>query len=450
VKFMVWEKKCLIFVFILLISVSAVAAMRGSPAIVTITYDPAVGVDDDFQLNFISTESPPGIADISVLGEGTYERFSPLPDGTSAFNTSQIDEYVTFDKKVLDLSKEHAVNVHIKIPPNEPLAGPHEFGIISSERPKNPSGMLVITTAVIIKIRVDIPFPGQYLDITRFGIENVNQGQNAGFNWQVKGRGLELTPFNAKLEVFSKDGSTLYTRELGNFVVAPGDVYPITANDDPLPTSSFVPGPYKGVLTVRFDGKVKTSTSIFNVGEEAVSLDNYTPSRLVYGEINQVHLTIRNLWNGQFDNVHAEISLNGTTTTTPSTVMRPFETIELGQFIDSSNVPEGNYTGTVKVYFGTKSNTFPVNFEVAKKVLPPPPEPEKKAFNYVPYLIGGVVLLLILLAILLLKSRKKPGVEESKSTSKTVSVPAADVSSNKEASVKVKKAEKAGKSGKTK
>ncbi len=423
-------KRTLIFIIVLFMFISSVSAMRGTPAIVTITYDPAVGLSNDFQLNFVSTENPPGIADVSTMGKGIYEQFAPLVDGTTIFNTSQLDTYIKLDKPILDLSKEHIVNVHIEIPPNEPLAGPYEFGIIGSERPSNPNQMLVITTSVIIRVKVDVPYPGKYADISVFGIRSVNQGQDAKFNWQVKGRGSELTACSANLEIFSKDNTRVYERELGNFVVAPTGVYPPAGTPDTtLPTSTMTPGTYTGVLTVKFDDKVKTSTLTFNVGEEAVALDNYTPSTLVFGEINQVHLFVRNLWNGRFDNVHADINLNGTITTTPSGAMDPFGSLDLVQFMDSRNIPVGNYTGTVTVYFGTKSNTFPVKFEVAKKVVPPSSKPVQKTPTYLFYLISGVILLLVILVLILiqLKRSKKPLAksQDTELKSSVVSVPGA-------------------------
>ncbi|MGV8168612.1 MAG: hypothetical protein ACP5N3_00990 [Candidatus Nanoarchaeia archaeon] len=407
---MVRVLKLLAAFFIMFTALYFVSAMSGSPSMVTIIYEPSEGIDQEFVLSFGSTNQRPGFADVNFIESSKYTQFVFLGDGDSVFTNDQIGKYVTLSKNELDLSKEGRVTVKIKIPPNEPIAGPHEFGVMAAERPSG-SGMFVITTSVIIRVRVDAPFPGQYLDIMNFEVKNVNEGENSNFTWQVKGRGDIPTTFSANAEFFSDKGESLVIKNLGTATVARGEAYPLALKEESIATSNLKPGVYKGTLTVKFADSVKNRNVTFRVGQESVVLDNYTPKILAYGEINQVNLIVRNLWNGRFDNTYAVISINGTEATTPSKVLDPFSAVYLDQYIDTRALPVGTYNANITVYFGSKSTVFPVVFEVA---IPEPAEvavsPEKKGISRT-VLMAGVALLVIIIIIviilLLMKKNKK-------------------------------------------
>lgn len=422
---------------ILLLSFAAIfsaSAMRGTPAIVTLNYDPEIGLDEEFSLDFFSTNAVPGIADISFLYAGVYEGFAGVQDGTSIFNESQLKQYLVIDKKSLDLSRDSSVDVRIKIPPHADLAGTHEFGIIASERPKDGGGFFIVTTSVIIRVKIDIPYPGQYLDITKFTVSNINEGEAAKMSWQVKGRGEISTPFTASYDLLSKDGEVLYTKDLAGSYVNRDEVYPKDDSVLYLPTNNYRPDVYKARLTVKFTNMTKTSMVNFQVGTESLVLENYT-SVLAYDEINQVTLYVRNLWNGRFSNVYATININGTSSTTPSAqFIDSFGTVPLSQYVNVKGMAEGNYSGSIVVFYGGKSMEFPVTFEIRKPVV----IVEEETNNNLLYM-GAGALLLILMVLLIVYFFKKRNIAPSSQGIQTS--PEIDLSSGQK-DAKMKKVKK--------
>lgn len=406
-------KCCILLIFIFIFAYSSLA-ISVTPAWKDIVYDPAVGVDEEFDLKFGVSSSNTG----SISVEAT-EYSSPfgIPDGSTSFNSSQLKDYVIISDTSLDPNKDTTVRVRVKIPPNAPFNGPQLFGISAKEVPKSTSGFLTVTTAVLFRVSIDAPYPNQYVDIIKFNIENVNEGESSKVYWQVKGRSEKVTPFTASLEIKDKDGQSVFKRELGGASLGRHEVYPADFYYESIPTNTFVPGAYEGTLTVIFSDNIKKSTAKFNIGTESIALDNYSPKNLVYGEINEVSLVIRNLWNGNFNNVYGEIEISGENitsvkTTTPSGILSPFGTITLKQFMDVRSLPEGNYTGKITIKFDSYSTSFPAEFSVAKKVEPII-EKEKRISSKT-YIIAGIslgVLLIVVLALILFFRKKGKGGE---------------------------------------
>jgi hypothetical protein len=410
---MVNLKAIILFIFLFTVFSVPVIAISVSPANMALVYDPQEGIDAQFDLRIGA--SSPNTATISI-NLTPYDSPFALPEGTVVLNESQMKQYVKLSDSSIDPSRQNTINVKVKIPPHTPLYGPQIFGISIVERPSSASGFLTITTAALFRVSIDAPYPDQYLDITKFRIDNVNEGESSKLYWQVIGRSSKETFFNANLVIKSKDGRVVFERDLGSNSVERQEVYPLDSYYESLPTNTFVPDAYEGTLTVKFANNVKTSTTKFNVGTQSVSLENYAPKTLVYGEINQITLTVMSLWNGQFNNVHGTIELMGdniTTikSTTPSGVLTPFGTLDLAQYMDIRSLPEGKYKANITINFDEYSMLFPAEFTVAKEVIPAVEEAPKK-INSKTYLTIGVVvgvLILVALVLFLLFGKKKGG-----------------------------------------
>ncbi|MFA6073354.1 MAG: hypothetical protein WC758_04540 [Candidatus Woesearchaeota archaeon] len=406
-------KSVLLFVFIFL-CMTSVMSIGVSPADSYITYNPKEGIDAVFNIGFKSTETPPGIASVKLIDGDELEAYIiKYQEGWSGLNKSEVEEYVTIDKTSFDFTKNAAVRITLKIPPNAPIYGPHEFGIKAEEIPAGGKGFMTVGTAVIHRVKIDAPFPGQYLDINSFGITNVNQGEQATASWSVIGRSEDETSGYAALEIFSSEGVLVHRRNLGFFAVNRHELFPEEGLDlVPLPTRELSPGKYLGVLTVNFGSMNKTKTAKFNVGVEEVVLENYSPTNLTIGEINEVKVTVRNLWNGEFQNTYALINVSGMVATTPSGVLSGFGVLELKQFMDTRNLPEGSYNSNIIVTFGANKMNFPAKFNIVNKtidVIPEVTEPKGLKNNYL-YIVAGVIVIILVILLLLFfrNKRSKP------------------------------------------
>jgi hypothetical protein len=430
--------KGLFVIFLIIVLCSPFVMSIGvTPASMTFVYDKNVGLDETFTLKISPSSSQTRYIDVELTD---YATPFGVPDGVVIMNSSQREQFVTLSDKVLDIKKTTTLNVRVKIPPRSDVYGPNWFGIQLRERPEGEAGLFAVTTAILFRVSIDSSYPGQFLEITNFKIDNVNEGESARMYWEVRGRGEIDTPFIANLDLLSDKNENVFKRDLGGASVKKSEGYPAPNSYESLPTNMWTPGTYEGILTVKFSNITKRSSVKFNIGYEGVALENYTPTTLMYGDINEVTLNVRNLWNGQFSNVFGVISMNVPNmseikTTTPSQPIGPFETISLKQFIDTRSLAEGRYDALITINFDDKSESFPAQFTVAKEVVPVIEE-EKKSLNTSTILIivaGAVILLLLVLGILLfkrkgkkedtvstdIKQEKKPQIQQSKTGNKS-------------------------------
>ncbi len=398
--------------FLLVFCSSEVLSLGVSPATANYIYDKESGIDESFDLKVMASSPNTKFIDIKLV---EYSTPFGIPDGVVLFNSTQMEEYVTLSTNSIDVSKENNLRVRVRIPPHADVYGPNWFGIQLKERPEGEGGFFSITTAVLFKVSIDASYPGQYLDITKFSVDNVNEGESSKLYWQVKGRGEQRTSFIAGFEIFSDKGESVFKRDLGGGFVERLEVYPSDSYYESLPTNTFTPGVYEGVLTVKFLNNTKKLSTKFNIGYESVALDEYSPKNLTYGNINEISLQIRNLWNGEFKNVYGVISIKGLNyseikSTTPSGTLTPFGTVVLKQFVDVRALPEGKYDSTITVYFDDSSTSFPAEFIIAKEVVPV--VEEKKEISQKTYLIAGIsigALILVVLIVFLLRRKNGPG-----------------------------------------
>jgi len=323
--------------------VSNVSAVGISP--VKRIYDYKPGLEDTLEFQAISNSGVPGYVDITL--EGDLAKYGEVIN----------------DSAFLQNGERHKFLVHFKLPDSglEDLVGKQTLWIRVEERPPDSaSTTIAVTTAVRGVIVVNFPYPGKYLDISSFNIENVKEGENTAVKFGVVSRGSETTIFTTSLSLYDPTGQTIYEKNFDAKILEADQEY---SGNALLDTKLFKPGAYSAKLFLKYEDEEKTAETTFLVGEKNISIDAFLPQILSYGKINEVTISAKSLWNDAFSKVFAVIEIANKSATTPTKGLQPFGSTNLVQFIDTSELDEGLYDADVTVYFddNVKKKTFSVN-----------------------------------------------------------------------------------------
>lgn len=375
----------LLALFSLVLFTLNVAALGVTPADVKVDYSPGLKEEINFKVR-PSSDREIG-AKISITD-------------------SEISEYITLSKTEMDFtdeSEDREFTMTIDIPTNEKgLVGQHAPRIIISGISVATGAMLSATAGVKIPIRVYFPYPGKYVDINRFVVHSVNEGEDAIASWTLQSRGDDIVTVSPEAEFFDSDGNMFFSKELDPMVLMPGQVHTESLT---IPTKDKPFGNYFGMLRIEFDGTKKNASDEFVIGTMDAEMTNYGPKELDYNSVNKMDFVFENKWNGEFDDVYGSVKLAGRESKTPTTILEPLRGVSIRHFVDVTGVEPGNYTGTFKLFFGGNEKDFEFNVTVLTEE-----ETQKKngtyeePFDYTFIMILIVVILLVTGVIIYLSS----------------------------------------------
>lgn len=327
---------------ILLLNAALTSAIGLSPS--DFYYDFEPGLEGTISLDVISNSGMDGYADVSLEGD--------------------LVQYATLDKSEVYIPSggRAKIVVTFKLPETkDDRVGKQTLWIRAAERPADSSSATIaVTTAVRGVIVVNYPYPGQYLDITAFNTKNVNQGQNSFAEWKVLSRGSQDTLYSTRLTVRNPLGENILDKYFDAKLIKLGEEL---SGNVVLETANFEAGKYESLLTIEYGNEKKEQSASFMVGEENVDISNFKPTNLAYGKINEISISVSNLWNSEFTKVFATVDIANASTTTPTKKIRALGSADLVQFIDTSKLEIGEYDANVVVYFdeNSKQKTFKIN-----------------------------------------------------------------------------------------
>jgi len=375
----------LLSVFVLLLFSANSMAIGISPAIVNVEYAP--GFEATIPYTVRSNSNSDIIAQFTVGGE--------------------LSKYVTLSKTEASLKPGESTSFELTLSfPAEELdyAGPQRINVVAEEGIPEGSGV-GSRTVVVADIAINFPYPGKYLEIYRYSVQNINAGENSTASWEVISKGEELVSFDAVLEIFDNDNNSVLKKDYERTTIAPGDIY---KKDDVLTTDKLLSDKYVATLKVSYENLVRESNVNFYVGKEDVSLLEYKPKEFKFNEINKFTVVFENLWNGEFKNVNALIELGNVKSQTPSGTLTPFGTLGLEQFLDTTEMQPGTYEGNVTVFFGGNQKKFPITVRVmTEEESKGEVESEGGGLSLVALVIILLVLLVIINVFFILRHRKK-------------------------------------------
>jgi hypothetical protein len=357
------------FVFVFFGCVN-VYALGLTPAKVIVNFQP----DSEFDVKF------------TVLGSG-----KPL----KVYADGPFKEYVSFDKENVTGGQSFTANVYL--PTETKNYGDNRLYIRVEEIPEATQGIgtkLSVGALILIKV----PYPGQYAEIFRYNVNDVNVGEPVNISIIVVNLGQENIAANAKTTIKNSRNETVEVIDLGNRFID-------TTNQEIftylLDTSSYRPGTYNTTAIVDYGQELLKEEKGFRIGTLFVNITNYT-RKVEQGKISKFMIRIKSKWNDDIENVYATVNVTkgGNSTDffkTPSISLNAWNEAELFGFLNAENVKAGIYGINISLFY---------NGEVTSKIA----EVEiTKDFNYLYLIIPGAVFLLIVVIVVIFLIKRKNG-----------------------------------------
>ena len=167
-------------------------------------------------------------------------------------------------------------------------------------------------------------------------------------------------------------------------------------------TQKWLPNTYFTTATVWYDQKSKTDNASFMIGEQDITLLNYT--RELYPGFSEFTILLRNNWGRELQNVYATISLNNSELLQTHVITLPPWSQEKIKGIVKVDLAPAQYPGKIIIYFEDKTKEVPLLITIL-------PQEEKAATSFdvenSTLWISLLVLILIIIAIIGYFSWKK-------------------------------------------
>lgn len=332
------------FLVVVLFSSFVSSSISMSPAgPYRLEYDERLGIQDEFVVMIRSSAS-------QTILVGVTKDF-------------KLTEFVEVDKMnfTLEPGQGEVVTIKVDIPPNLDFVGSHESWITFRMGVPDSAGMMGFTTGVAARVIVAFSYPGEYISISHLDNPvHIGEGEDAVIGWEVRALGMEVTSFVNSMSIKDGDGVEVFFKEYPMRFLERNKVF---VGETEILSSDFLPGSYVVVFNSTSANNSDSRVGSFRIGEADVALKSFSPSNFTLGSVVGFSFVVESLWNQEFSNVYAVLEVNGSSTTTKSFNMRPFEEVLIDkQFIDLSELGEGVHEGSLTIFFGDSSKSFDVEF----------------------------------------------------------------------------------------
>lgn len=355
---------------LVIIPKNAEATIGMTPALVDINFEPGYKFSVDF----------------SVLGVNPEQKIEIYTKGDFA-------EYATLSKN--ETTGGGGFTVYVTLPHEARKVGKNLLYIGIKEK-KEGSGGIGVQAGVEALIRIHVPYPGKYAEISLSG-GNVNEGEPINFVVEVNNLGTESLSLSPVIEIYSgsekirtltSDNRILETKAKETFEI-------------PLKTDGIKPGIYNVTALVSYGGGVAIAEREFKIGGLFVNITNHT-STFNRGKINKFTIDVESQWNSKIENVYAAVNITNLTSSidyfkTPSASIEPWNKVVLEGFFNAENAKLDNYTANITLFYEGKETNIVGKISAEK---------EKGGINIVLIVIIIAVILAIIIAGVFVLFRK--------------------------------------------
>jgi hypothetical protein len=330
-----------------------------------------------------------------------------------------LTSYVTIDKyyvKEVPTGSVIPFTVDLKLPETIDVPGIHEIRAGARETGTVGGGGMGALTAAELRIIVIVLFPGEY-GVGGFITTSVNENQTLPFKFTISNYGTSILQAKGRVGIY-KEGESLL---LG---VARSDTYQVNSTGSReffafFNTTGLSPGDYYALGTLIWSKNNETQyNATFSIGSKSAFIVDYTKEAYV-DTVNKMEFIVRSLWNNKINNIYVDAFLldknNKTIASFPTTSkqLSPWQTDTVLGYLDTKNVPEGNYTLRMRLNYDTSQTTFEGNISILPKPPAETPQPEvKKEHASLPryvsimfIIIGALLIMLLILVFIIIKRR---------------------------------------------
>ncbi len=264
----------------------------------------------------------------------------------------ELAQYTTLSETMFIMpfsEKTHKITYQIILPEGLDVPGDHETQIVVREFAENEdvdTSQVASKVAVISQIRVQVPYPGKYVE-SKLYISEARQGEDVIFTMPLFNFGTEIVQsVFAKVEIFNPYGEKV------------GETYTTLNNLAPQKEQKVVArwlanvarGYYKAVATITYDGQEIRLEQDFTVDKLYLDVTNINvdSTKFKLGDIARFDIAVYNDWNERLSNVFAEVDVKQESTIfshikTASVDIDPLSTSVLNAYWDTAGLAPGVY-----------------------------------------------------------------------------------------------------------
>lgn len=334
---------------------------------------------------------------LTLMNTGEY------PVNASVKFGGPLSQYVQYTPSVYPLQpgSTQLLSFTITLPGQIDPPGKQTIDIIAEELVSPAHGEFAVTTNTVIKLNLDVPYPGKYLELGS-SVSSVNEGDPVLFMFSFANKGREdIVSARGLVDLFDSTGNLLATRTTTPVSVLKSQSSTATVSFTEV---SLRAGVYLLRYLAEYDNKVTPSqeTSL-RVGTLVVNVTDYTHI-LLPDAVNRFEISLQSLWNTKIDDIYGTIILKKDNISlidpavTLNSYLDPWSYTRLTAFVDTHSLEPGSYDAEITLLYQDTSRTVLVPIEIAS----PPYRPSLLAL-----LVVFIVLLLILFDALFLYVRRR-------------------------------------------
>lgn len=282
------NKKEIVFffsVFFCIVLIQGVSALGLSPAKESIKFEP--GLTKEITFHVTNGDSS---KEIEIYTEG------------------DLGKYITVDKDILPPGGG-SFTATIKLPQKIEKPGKNTGYIVIKEKKNKQKDLIGVLTSIRAPIYVDVPYPGEYIEISSFSIPSINLGYPVEVNIALENKGSKNLQVKSNVDIYFNDEKvkTIEFEEMEIRVQEKVQLFDIFNSTD------YRPGKYRANLTVDFGNKVFAQTE-FKIGHLSVKILNYTQESPI-GGTRPFIIKAENEWGEDIENAYAEVVIINNTGT---------------------------------------------------------------------------------------------------------------------------------------
>lgn len=286
------------------------------------------------------------------------------------------------------------VLVYLKLPEEPIKPGINSLEVIFTQQ--DPAGGLVgIKGRIIANIKVDAPYPGQYVELRLSKTGDANVGEDIQLNLELDSKGTDPVTVYPEIEIYDSAKNVIERFSLESVYLEPSEIKMINYN---FTTSSFEPGSYNASATISFGEGYEVNKEIeFRVGTLLIEVVNYT-KYFERDKINGMDIWIQSRWNGRIEGVYANVTLPDYDISfiTPTTDVNSFEKTRVKGFFDTTLISEEKFQALITLHYVGQTSEKLVMLGFPLEI------------NWILiYIIAGSLVLLLLVLLVLVYVKKK-------------------------------------------
>jgi hypothetical protein len=328
-------------------------------------------------------------------------------NGYEVYADSELAKYVVFEKNRFEnVPPGTAIPISgkIKLPAELNHSGWNVVFICGREDCPG-GGTMCGRAAVCAAIQFMVLYPG-INPIVGLSAPNVNRDQPVDFSVSVENLGKEgISSATGRIDVFNINKEKVGDAGIEAKPVKSAAKENLNARFE---TAGLLPGNYSATAYVDADGEKREANASFRIGTLEIKVLSHT-KELATGGIKRFVTKVESVWNDPLDvfaNVQISDSNNSVASKTSTNRLKPWQTLDLEAFIDTSKLEEKEYDVRIELFYAEKKTVF----EGKVKLIAPPAaavnatvpkleEPKKEGISATALTIILVIVVIILTAV---------------------------------------------------